>query len=44
VVAEGERAIPLASDVVVTPEPSTYLLMGSGLLGVLGLARRKRTA
>jgi hypothetical protein len=28
----------------VVPEPSTYLLMRTGLLGVLGLARRKRTA
>jgi hypothetical protein len=46
VVPEGERAIPLRSDIVVvaTPEPSTYMLMGTGLLGVLGLARRKRKA
>jgi hypothetical protein len=28
----------------VVPEPSTYALMGAGLAGVLGVARRRRTA
>jgi hypothetical protein len=30
--------------IAVVPEPSTYLLMGSGLLGLAGIARRRRTA
>lgn len=28
----------------VTPEPSTYVLLGAGLAGVLGMARRRRRA
>ena len=28
----------------VVPEPSTYLMMGTGVLGLLGIARRRRTA
>jgi hypothetical protein len=28
----------------VVPEPGTWALLGTGLLGVAGIARRKRTA
>lgn len=41
---EGKIEV-LASASIVTPEPATVLLMGSGLLGLLAVgARRKRTA
>ena len=31
-------------NVVTTPEPSTIALLATGLIGVLGVARRKRIA
>jgi hypothetical protein len=33
-----------ATDVSATPEPSSLLLLGSGLAGLIGMVRRKRTA
>jgi hypothetical protein len=44
VVAEGEETIPPASAVVLTPEPSTWALLASGLLGVLSFKRRRRAS
>ncbi len=37
----GSQGTWTATSPVVTPEPSTLILLGSGLLGVLGAARRR---
>jgi hypothetical protein len=36
--------VGVESVATVTPEPSTYVLMASGLIGVFGFARRRRSA
>jgi hypothetical protein len=40
----GSTVVSSSTTLVVTPEPSTWALLGTGLLAVGGLARRKRTA
>jgi len=34
----------LYGDMTVTPEPSTYALMATGLAGIVGIARRRKSA
>jgi hypothetical protein len=43
--APGTAAVmgPVGNDLTVVPEPGTLLLVGSGLLGLAGLRRRKRS-
>jgi len=43
--APGTAAVmgPVGNDLTVVPEPGTLLLLGSGLLGLAGLRRRKRS-
>jgi hypothetical protein len=40
----GSVRLSSASGTVVTPEPSTWALLGTGLLAVGGIAARRRTA
>jgi hypothetical protein len=40
----GRTIVVGSATVMVTPEPSTWALIGTGLLAIGGLARRKRTA
>jgi hypothetical protein len=40
----GDVSLRLQGTVVAVPEPSTYLMMAIGLLGLAGLARRRRRA
>lgn len=42
--AYSDRMKVSAVTATATPEPSTYLLLGSGMLGLLAIARRRRTA
>lgn len=39
---DGVLSVVNAAGPVVTPEPSTWALMGTGLAGVVGVARRRR--
>ncbi|HZL29048.1 MAG TPA: PEP-CTERM sorting domain-containing protein [Acidobacteriaceae bacterium] len=41
--ALGNIGDPVNFAVVVTPEPSSFLLLGSGLVGLVGVLRRKRS-
>jgi hypothetical protein len=38
----GRSAIQVNVDGTVVPEPSTYALMSAGLLGIFGVARRRK--
>jgi hypothetical protein len=40
----AEEAFQIDGSPVATPEPSSFLLLGSGLLGLAGLVKRRLTA
>jgi hypothetical protein len=39
---ENWHGLTVGASVVATPEPGTYVLMATGLIGVFGIARRRR--
>ncbi|MEO7458453.1 MAG: PEP-CTERM sorting domain-containing protein [Gemmatimonadaceae bacterium] len=40
--SENWHGLTVGAAAVVTPEPSTYVLMATGMIGVFGIARRRR--